>query len=43
VSALDPARARLVSGPLGRGTAFIIDFAVAVTQGIRGRVRALRS
>ncbi len=34
LGALDRARAWLVTGPLGRGLAFAIDFGVAVRQGL---------
>jgi transketolase len=37
VSALDKARAWLVTGPLGRGLAFAIDFGIAVRTGLRQR------
>jgi transketolase len=37
VSALDRARAWLVTGPLGRGLAFAIDFGIAVRTGLRQR------
>jgi transketolase len=37
VSALDKARAWLVTGPLGRGLAFAIDFAVALRKGLLQR------
>jgi hypothetical protein len=30
-------KAWLVTGPLGRGTAFVIDFAVAVRRGLLSR------
>ncbi len=30
-------RAWLVTGPLGRGVAFVIDFAVAIRTGLRQR------
>jgi hypothetical protein len=36
-AAADRARAWLVTGPLGRGTAFAIDFAVALRQMLAGR------
>jgi hypothetical protein len=39
VSALDRARAWLVTGPLGRGLAFAIDFGVAVKTGLARRRR----
>lgn len=39
MSRLDGVRARLISGPLGRGTAFIVDFSVALAQGLRQRGR----
>jgi hypothetical protein len=32
-------RAWLVTGPLGRGAAFVIDFAVAIRTGLRQRGR----
>jgi hypothetical protein len=32
-------KAWLVTGPLGRGTAFVIDFAVAIRTGLRQRRR----
>jgi hypothetical protein len=38
-SPLDRARAWLVTGPLGRGLAFAIDFAVAVRRGLLRRSR----
>jgi transketolase len=31
------AKAWLVTGPLGRGLSFAIDFAVALRKGLRGR------
>jgi hypothetical protein len=37
MTALDRTRARLVSGPLGRGVAFATDFAIALVRGIRSR------
>jgi transketolase len=37
MSALDKARAWLVTGPLGRGLAFAIDFGIAVRTGLRQR------
>jgi hypothetical protein len=36
-SALTKVRAWLVTGPLGRGLAFAIDFGVAVRTGLRQR------
>jgi hypothetical protein len=37
MTALDRRRARLVSGPLGRGVAFATDFAIALYRGLRSR------
>jgi hypothetical protein len=37
VSSLVKARAWLVTGPLGRGAAFVIDFAIAVRAGLAQR------
>ena len=37
MTALDRKRARLVSGPLGRGVAFATDFAIALVQAARKR------
>jgi hypothetical protein len=37
MSALDRARAWLVTGPLGRALAFAIDFGIAVRTGLRQR------
>ncbi len=39
MSPLDRARAWLVTGPLGRGAAFAIDFAVALRTALGSRVR----
>jgi hypothetical protein len=39
VSRLDRARAWLVTGPLGRGASFALDFAVAVRTALGSRVR----
>jgi transketolase len=39
VPGLDRARAWLVTGPLGRGIAFAIDFGIAVRTGLRQRRR----
>jgi transketolase len=39
VSSLAKARAWLVTGPLGRGAAFAIDFAIAVRTGLAQRRR----
>jgi transketolase len=36
---MNRARAWLVTGPLGRGIAFAIDFAVAARKGLLGRAR----
>jgi hypothetical protein len=40
LNALDRSRARLISGPLGRGVAFAIDFAIALFRGLDGRLRS---
>jgi len=37
MTTLDRTRARLVSGPLGRGVAFAADFAIALASGLRRR------
>ncbi len=34
---LDRAKAWLVTGPLGRGLSFALDFAVALREGLRRR------
>lgn len=39
VSSLDRARAWLVTGPIGRGAAFALDFAVAIRTALGSRVR----
>jgi hypothetical protein len=39
IGALERARAWLVTGPLGRGLAFAVDFAVAVRRGLLRRRR----
>ena len=37
VRPLDRALARLYTGPIGRGSAFVLEFAAALVRGIRGR------
>ena len=39
LSVLDRARAWLVTGPLGRGLAFAIDFGIALRKGLAARRR----
>jgi hypothetical protein len=39
MSRVDGVRARLVSGPLGRGVAFAADFTVALAQGLRRKFK----
>jgi hypothetical protein len=39
---LDRLRAGVVSGPVGRGVAFVVDFGVALAQAARERLRGER-
>jgi hypothetical protein len=39
MSGFDRARARFVSGPVGRGVAFATDLTVALAKGLRTKLR----
>jgi hypothetical protein len=43
MSGFDRARAKLISGPVGRGVAFATDLTIALAQGLRTKLRNSRS